>query len=391
MRPVLLAGSLALLLWPVSLDAQQEAGRGRFALTGIVLDSLTGRPVVAATVTFDAARRVVFTDSEGRFALTTARGGAEQVQVRQIGYATVSFQAEIHPDNPPLLIFLAPDPVPLEAITARARASGRLTIEGTVADSATGRPLPNVVVWFRTSGGSAVTDALGHYVFEAARPGAEDILVDVVGYRRQAAFRRIADPWQRLDFALPPNPFELQAVVAFGRRRHESVLAQGFSRVLTERDLAASGVASGHDFLRWAQTLSPPVGLDCEPSQVMILPKGRGNMSGQPVARPPRDPTAGWLLPPLQAMIIVDGQWVGTTWVEADRLSIEDFKMSPGEFYQAIVRQTAGCRGGNRPGFVAVTVYSKSFMRRMARRPGALKPIPFDSLEALMARADSLR
>lgn len=392
MRPVLLAGSLALLLWPLSLAAQQEGGSPRSAVTGVVLDSVTGRPVGGATVTFDAARRVVFTDSAGRFTLATARGGADQVQVRQIGYATVSFHADIRADNPPLLIYLTPDPVPLETITARAKRSGHFTIEGTVVDSATGRPLPNVVVWFRTSGGRAITDTLGHYVFDAARPGAEDILVDVVGYQRRTALPTIAEPWQRLDFALPPHPFELQAVIALGRRaRHESVHAQGFSRVLTERDLAASGLSSSHDFLRWAQALSSPAGLECEWSQVLALPKGRANVNGLPVQRPP--PSAlmpPGSLPPLKASILLDGQWLGGP-VGGEWVSIEDFRMPPGEFYEAMVQRPAGCQGGNRPAFVFVAVYSKSYIRKMSRRPGALQPIPIDSLEALMAAADSLR
>ncbi len=375
--------ALVALLLPHALRAQQTpASPRRVTLVGLVLDSLTGHPVRGATVSLHASRRVVFSDSSGRFSADALETPAEQIQVRQIGSATVSVQEAIRADAAPLLIRLAPDPVPLEEITARASRRGRYTIEGTVVDSTTGRPVPRVVVWFRTSGGNAITDTLGHYLYDGARAGFEDMVVDVLGYHRRTAFVRVSEPWQRIDFALGPDPVVLKGVIALARSLREvSVHEQAFRYSFSERELAGSNVETVQDFLRWAQAHQAPgpSGGFCAHDANIIYPP-RSGPPGSPRAAPWPDP--GMVpIAPYPSLVIINGK-APLTFSDAEKLPV-----APSDFYQAVFIRDIRCTSPIRTLFI----YSKSYLRRALAGGRVVKPIPADSLEALLQAVDTLR
>ncbi len=380
-----------------ALGQEPSALAGRFLVTGFVLDSITGRPVPMATVSFRSSRRVVFTDVSGRF-IVDATPAVDRVTVRQIGYATVSFKVTVNERMAPLAIRLVPDPVPLKVITARARRDNRYTIEGTIVDSITGRPVPRVVLWFQGSGGTAVTDTLGHYVYDRAQAGFEDVVVDVLGYERRRANRKVSEPWQRLDFALQPDPIVLQGIVALAERlQHVSVHSAGFKHDFSERDFARSGRPAVADFMQWNQAYRPPHAtrvtengtvvrqLPCAYSSVISMSafarplygvpaRGDSNVTMRPVAESGIASEGGGI-----DSVIVNGRFV--VGGERGRVPVER-----SDFYRAIFVRDFRCGGVS-----SVIMFTKSYLRDAFHGRRGQKLISRDSLEALLAAADTLR
>ncbi len=349
MRAIFLAGLVVGLTLAGGVGAQQPVP-ARVTVTGTVIDTLSGLPISGATVTFRAARRAVFTDSTGRFAVDAITTAAEQVQVRQIGYATVSFVAEIGPQPPALLIRLTPDPVELRAITALADRRGLHTIEGTVTDSARGLPLPRAVVWFGRSGGSAITDSLGHYVYDRGRAGFETVTVDVLGYNRRTTSRTIEEPWQRLDFALSADPIVLRGTAGLMRRMgHERMSEYRTARVqvYTEQDLARSGLHTVRDFTVW-------LGFDPLPCPVVLAAGGF------------LDCDTGQITPMPQTRSASNSTFLDGMLVPGGLPYLRDFPLH--DFYAVVValwtpQKSNGTNGRRVP--VAISLYTKSYMRRL--------------------------
>lgn len=373
-----------LSLLPLGIAAGPAFGQaipGPVRFGGVVEDSTTGRPLAGATVTLTRARRVAFTDSAGRFAIVLPRPVTDRVQVRQLGFATRTFEAVIGAGAPTLRVRMTPDPVPMKEITARARRNGRYTIEGTVIDSVTGRPVPHAVVWFRSSGGNAVTDTVGHYVFDHARVGFEDVVVDVLGYERRVAYRRVTEPWQRLDFALQPDPIMLEGLVVLNQRvLHTSISTRAFAHNLSERDFARSGRRAVSDFLAWSQAYSPPGKVACAYTGVL-------DMSG---FRRPNTSTTDTLKPMVEGGIRADGGSIDSVIVNNAFLPGGQrgrLQVSPSDFFRAVYVRSSRCGGMS-----YVVVLTKSQLRNaFHRRPGGQPALATDSLERLLAQADTLR
>lgn len=379
MRAALSAGVLLLLL-PSGAHAQQQGGGSRITVTGVVLDSVTGRPVPTATVSFRNARRVAFTDSLGRFSVDALPGAGEEIQARQLGYANAAFQAEIRADSARFRIYLKPDPVRLQAITARADRSGRYTIEGTVVDSATGRPLPRAVVWFRTSRGTALTDTLGHYVYDGARAGYEDVVVDVLGYDRRVAYRRVEEPWQRLDLALRPDSLVLRATAGLLRRMRREGVRSLRTHVYTEQDLARSGLRTVRRFLIWlgfdgrllttAARVRTRFGLEPALEPAQSLAALHAEVYAEMARMLSDDPTPG--SPPQS--VLVDG-----VHVQGGVRRLADLPLS--DFYMVVVAMTPGTARNAMQTPPGISLYSKKFMRQALR--SGVRPrwqTPADSL-----------
>ena len=81
------AALIAMMMFPAIMDAQ--------TVTGVVVDSATGRPIEGVTVVVRAARDSVFlrgavTNDAGRFSLTLPRADSIVTSVRHIGFRTRS-------------------------------------------------------------------------------------------------------------------------------------------------------------------------------------------------------------------------------------------------------------------------------------------------------------
>ncbi len=388
LRAILCAAGLAALL-PAGAAAQQRpAGAAAVTVAGMVADSVTGQGILGATVTFRTARRVAFTDSLGRFLVTRALAGAEQVEVRQIGYRTRTLPLDVHPDASPLLIRLPPDPVPLRAITARASRKGRYTIEGTVVDSATGRPVRDAVLWFQRSRGSAVTDGLGHYIYDRARSGPEQVTIDVLGYYPRRLDPTIAEPWQRLNVALVPDPLVARGLIGFARQlRHGGVRERGFRQFFSERQLAESHLRTPADFLQWAQAFGPP-GKGAMAYSGILSATARPKWGGVAVEGGPV-PEFGILARAGISEMFRSVPRRATTVIlnNSPLQGGDEAKLAAAltDFYQAVVIRDFH---GNRP--TVVLVFTKSYLRQALGGSGMGRLVVRDTLQQIRLSADSL-
>lgn len=100
-------------------------------LLGQVHDAITDDPVAAATVFVPDRLRVAETDRQGRFVLSGVPVGTQELNVRHLGYAPLSYAIEVSPGlTTEVEIGMVPDPVEMEPIVATATRSRRLEIEG---------------------------------------------------------------------------------------------------------------------------------------------------------------------------------------------------------------------------------------------------------------------
>ena len=114
------------------ITLMQRSGRVRTGrLIGQVHDAITDDPVVAATVSVPDRLRVAETDRRGRFVLSGVPVGVQELNVRHIGYAPLSYEIEVSPGlTTEVEIGMVPDPVEMEPIVATATRSRRLEVKG---------------------------------------------------------------------------------------------------------------------------------------------------------------------------------------------------------------------------------------------------------------------
>ncbi len=105
---------LALAL-PAGSAQAQGTKPARRTVTGVVVDSATGRPLAGAGV--DLGKREVLTDSAGRFRFPDVAEGSVTLSAWQLGYGDREVQLAVGGTMAPARIALAPDPVKLRAIT----------------------------------------------------------------------------------------------------------------------------------------------------------------------------------------------------------------------------------------------------------------------------------
>ena len=100
-------------------------------LMGQVHDAITDEPVVAATVSVPDRLRVAETDRQGRFVLSGVPVGMQELNVRHIGYAPLSYVLEVSPGlTTDVEIGMVPAPVEMEPIVATVTRSRRLEVKG---------------------------------------------------------------------------------------------------------------------------------------------------------------------------------------------------------------------------------------------------------------------
>ena len=163
------------------LVAVQAAGQG--VLTGRVLDeraaAIPGARVDLQTTTL----RTVRTDSTGRFSFAGVPPAQYRLQVRQIGYLPLDTMLSMPPRDTTVVFTLRRVASTLSRIVVRGRWQG---IYGTIADSATLKPLPNVLVRVIGVSSSIRTDSLGAFVSDLKQPGDYVLRFELDGYASRA-------------------------------------------------------------------------------------------------------------------------------------------------------------------------------------------------------------
>jgi CarboxypepD_reg-like domain len=95
--------------------AGQNTEKQTDTLSGIVVDAMTGAPLIGVWVGIDGSRSDAYTDRDGRFAIHGIRTRAFTLVAEQLGYKDASVDiAEVN--DQPIRIELKPDPVLLEGI-----------------------------------------------------------------------------------------------------------------------------------------------------------------------------------------------------------------------------------------------------------------------------------
>ena len=101
--------------WFDVLEAQEKEETTP-ALSGRVLDSDAGTPLVGAFVHLADADWGVLTDEDGRFRLPNLSRGVLSIAVEQLGYVDLIQTLQLAEDTEPVLFLLTPDPILLEGI-----------------------------------------------------------------------------------------------------------------------------------------------------------------------------------------------------------------------------------------------------------------------------------
>ncbi|WP_420449607.1 carboxypeptidase regulatory-like domain-containing protein [Candidatus Palauibacter sp.] len=100
-------------------------------LVGEVLDAVTDDPVVAAVVSVPDRLRVAETNRRGRFVLSGVPVGMQELNVRHLGYAPLTYVVEVSSGlTTEVEIGMVPDPVEMEPIVATVIRSRRLEVKG---------------------------------------------------------------------------------------------------------------------------------------------------------------------------------------------------------------------------------------------------------------------
>ncbi|HEX2202218.1 MAG TPA: carboxypeptidase-like regulatory domain-containing protein [Longimicrobium sp.] len=96
-----------------------DAARGRFRVTGEVVDATTGKSLADVWISVADSRRAVTTGDDGVFALGNLPAGAYKLRVDAFGYQQVETDVTLGGGDVALgRLELTPDPVLLEAVSA---------------------------------------------------------------------------------------------------------------------------------------------------------------------------------------------------------------------------------------------------------------------------------
>lgn len=126
-----------LLLWVVSAEAQTPA----FTVSGRVVEKVHSTWIGGATVRL-SGHPFFITDSDGRFRFTSVTPGPHTLTVEAMGYRSRQLELVARADTA-LLVEMEVDPIRLDSLLVEA---GTITLQGKVADGATGRGIPGARV-----------------------------------------------------------------------------------------------------------------------------------------------------------------------------------------------------------------------------------------------------
>jgi hypothetical protein len=152
---------------------------------GIVVDSVSGRPVAAARVSLGIDGPGVATNALGRFALPNVPVGMRTIVVSRLGYQDLDAVTQITDPMGGVQLRIAPDPVQLEGITSGGRSDD---IRGQVIDAETGAPVPFAQISLSRDGVRKIgrrfrsTDTLGYFLLPDVSTGGYVLRVERPDY-----------------------------------------------------------------------------------------------------------------------------------------------------------------------------------------------------------------
>ncbi len=177
------------VVWPIDIELSTtfpggDPGSGPGTISGTIIDSDTGTPIVGATVQlFDGTTLTAtdVSDSSGDYTMSVSDDGTYMVSASAPGYASSSTNVIVDLDaNPDVTgINLQLDP---SAVTT-------YTFQGDVKEYGTGNLLSGATVQLTYPDGSILTDTtngLGHYSFNTVSGTYGDIIVSILNYETKS-------------------------------------------------------------------------------------------------------------------------------------------------------------------------------------------------------------
>jgi len=146
---------------------------GGGTLDGAVTDSLTGKPIVGASVSYSGGGSAATTDSNGVYAFSNVATGTYTVSVTATGYTGQSASASVTAGSATTKNFS------LVALPG--------SISGRVTDASTSLGIPNPVVSYMVGSTTttATSDASGNYSFASVTEGTYSVSYSATGYTSQ--------------------------------------------------------------------------------------------------------------------------------------------------------------------------------------------------------------
>jgi hypothetical protein len=109
------AALLAATFAPLPLAAQETSDE-KLNFLGVVVDRVTGTPIVGAYVEIVERDAGTYTDAQGRFKFSRVRPGTYSLKVQQLGYTEGASTVRVEAGSGLVRVELQPDPVMLQAI-----------------------------------------------------------------------------------------------------------------------------------------------------------------------------------------------------------------------------------------------------------------------------------
>jgi hypothetical protein len=196
-------------------------------IRGTIVDSLTRKPVVGASVVItarpDSVVAVVFTDSSGNFSARLRRAGEYGVLARRMGYLprTLAFEQLAAGRERVISLAMVQSAVGLEPV--RTTTSRAPMIRGRVVEASSDNPLMGAIIHV-LSNDAIVAAALsardGTFQIAAPRPGAYIVAARSLGYSPIAAPRQFVDSGETrtLQFAMEKGLVLMDTVRAMAER-----------------------------------------------------------------------------------------------------------------------------------------------------------------------------
>jgi hypothetical protein len=150
-------------------------------ISGLVRDSVTGRPIAAAVVGAIGTTysRVTRSDERGAYALVGVPDGLVTVTARQLGYAVFTSQVRVAGRDTTIDVALRAIASQLDTIRVRADVTGIRGLVGTAHDL---RPIAGARAQVIGAEHDAVTDSSGAFFVELRKPGTYVLRVSHAGY-----------------------------------------------------------------------------------------------------------------------------------------------------------------------------------------------------------------
>lgn len=257
-------------LWRPTHAAGQEPVELR---VGILVDDLTGRPIVGATVTVDPGSVRRTSDINGTFQVPL-RAGAYALVVSALGYADLRVSIEVPPTpTAPLELRMVPVPLSVEGLEVESgQRDESVDLSGVVRDLASGKPLIGATVSlpFASRRWVTLTDEGGAFHIGGVRTGVQWVQARHLGYEGAAVSVMLPEGSRNepVEIMLRPDSALLRGVAALSSRWESARRSVGGMPVRSfgRERIAVSGWQDAQEVLRSAGVTVVP----CEEEPAMM-------------------------------------------------------------------------------------------------------------------------